>query len=430
MRVVSLRTMEAAVADEIEAQAIVAPVAAPTRPGAFAPLRHRNYRLLWSGLIVSNTGGWMQFTALGYLMDQLTRAPVYLGLLGVTQAVPRLLFAFLGGVLADRMDRRRVLLVTNTISMASALALAILTALQLIQVWHLLVIAGFNSLIHSFDMPARQSWTPNLVGDRELLQAVTLNSMAFNGAGIFGPALAGVVISVAGTDAAFFLNAASYVAVIAALLAMRMPAYVAEGRVSLGEDIREGLAMVARHRSVLVLLLIVAALSFFGRPYIRLMPAVAREVLRIGPEGLGILQAAPGVGTILTVFLIGWTSARMHSGTMLLGAAFTMGVMVTLFGLSTSFPLSVALLVAVGLGQSVAMATASTLLQTTIPAGARGRAMGLFGTVAFGMMALGTLPAGAIAEVFGLEWGLALGGVVLMVVIAGCALFAPWIRRL
>ncbi|MGH2626964.1 MAG: MFS transporter, partial [Anaerolineales bacterium] len=224
--------------DEVEAQRITVPTAAAARPGAFAPLRHRNYRLLWSGLLVSNTGGWMQFTALGYLMDQLTRAPVYLGLLGVTQAVPRLLFAFLGGVLADRMDRRRVLLATNIISMVSALALAILTALRLIQVWHLLVIAGFNSLIHSFDMPARQSWTPTLVEDRELLQAVSLNSMAFNGAGIFGPALAGVLISLAGTAAVFFVNAATYVAVIAALLAMRMTAHAAEGRMSLGEDIR------------------------------------------------------------------------------------------------------------------------------------------------------------------------------------------------
>ncbi len=422
--------METAVADEIEAQTIAVPAAAPQRPGAFAPLRHRNYRLLWSGLVVSNTGGWMQFTALGYLMDQLTRAPVYLGLLGVTQAVPRLLFAFLGGVLADRMDRRRVLFATNVLSMVTALALTVLTALRLIEVWHLLVIAGFNSLIHSFDMPARQSWTPTLVEDRELLQAVSLNSMAFNGSGIFGPALAGILISVAGTASAFFVNAASYVAVIAALLAMRVPAYAAEGRVSLGQDIREGLAMVARHRSVLMLLLIVAALSFFGRPYIRLMPAVAREVLRIGPEGLGVLQAAPGVGTVLAVFMIGWTSARMASGTMLLGAAFAMGVMVTLFGLSSSFPLSVALLVATGLGQSVAMATASTLLQTTISPGARGRAMGLFGTVAFGMMALGTLPAGAAADLYGLPLALSGGGILLMAIIVAVALAVPSLRRL
>lgn len=422
--------MNIAVSDEMEAQAIAAPLAAPSRPGAFTPLRQRNYRLLWSGLIVSNTGGWMQFTALGYLMDDLTRAPIYLGLLGVTQAIPRLLFAFLGGVMADRVDRRAVLIITNLIAMGSALTLAVLTTMRLVEVWHLLVIAGFNSLIHSFDMPARQSLTPSLVEERQILQAISLNSMAFNGAGIFGPALAGVVISLAGAQTAFFINAASYLAVIWALLAMRMPRFVAEGRVSLGEDIREGLALVVRHRAVLVLLLIVAALSFLGRPYIRLMPAVAREVLGVGPEGLGLLQAAPGMGTVLAVFAISWSSARMQSGAMLLAAAFAMGVVVTLFGFSTSFPLSVGLLVAVGLGQSVAMATANTLLQTSVAPGARGRAMGLFGTVAFGMMALGTLPAGAVADFYGLNWALGLGGIILMVLISVVALTAPWIRRL
>ncbi len=422
--------MRTAVPDSAPDGVLAQTIVPPARPGAFAPLRHRNYRLLWSGLIVSNTGGWMQFTALGYLMDDLTRAPIYLGLLGVTQAVPRLLFAFLGGVMADRVDRRSVLLVTNVIAMASALTLAVLTALRLIEVWHLLVIAGFNSLIHSFDMPARQSLTPSLVGDREMLQAISLNSMAFNGAGIFGPALAGILISLAGAEGAFFVNAATYLAVIWALLVMRMPRFVAEGRVSLGEDIREGLALVVRHRAVLVLLLIVAALSFLGRPYIRLMPAIAREVLRVGPEGLGLLQAAPGMGTVVAVFLIGWSSARMQSGAMLLSAAFAMGVMVTLFGFSASFPVSVGLLIAVGLGQSVAMATANTLLQTSVAPGARGRAMGLFGTVAFGMMALGTLPAGAVADLYGLSWALALGGIVLMVIIGGVALAAPWIRRL
>jgi len=171
-------------------------------------------------------------------------------------------------------------------------------------------------------------------------------------------------------------------------------------------------------------------LSFFGRPYIRLMPAVAREVLQVGPEGLGALQAAPGAGTFLAVFVIGWSVARVARGRLLLVAAFAMGAMVTLFGLSKSFPLSVALLVAIGLGQSVAMATANTLMQTTVTPGQRGRAMGLFGTVAFGMMALGTLPAGALAEWLGLSWSLALGGVVVMAVMLLLALAAPTISRL
>lgn len=416
--------MKGVVSDEI------ATPAAAERLTPFAPLRHRNFRLLWTGLVVSNAGGWMQFTALGYLIDQLTRAPVYLGVLGLVQAVPRLLFAFLGGVLADRMDRRVVLFTTNVIAMVSSAVLGLLTLLGIVQVWHLLVIAAFNSLVMSFDMPSRQSMTPSLVAEGEVLQAISLNSLAFNGSSVFGPAVAGIVISLVGTSGAFFLNAVSYLAVIWALVAMRLPAFRAAAGISFGQDIREGLQLLSRHRAVLILLGVVAVLSFFGRPYIRLMPAVAREVLDVGPEGLGVLQAAPGAGTFLAVFIIGWSAARVARGRLLLVAAFAMGAMVTLFGLSTSFPLSVALLVAIGLGQSVAMATANTLMQTTVTPGQRGRAMGLFGTVAFGMMALGTLPAGALAEWLGLSWSLALGGVVVMAVMLLLALAAPTISRL
>lgn len=418
--------MRAAVADEL---AELPPVV-PPRPTPFAPLRHRNFRLLWTGLVISNTGGWMQFTALGYLMDQITLSPVFLGILGLVQAVPRLFFAFLGGVLADRIDRRRVLLTTNVIVMISSTILGLLTLADLVRVWHVLVIAAFNSFVQAFDMPARQSLTPSLVGEEQMLQAISLNSLAFNGSGVFGPALAGVIIALIGTHGAFFLNAASYLAVIWALTALRLPAFVASRRVSFGQDIREGLSLLTRHRVVLVLLSLVAVISFFGRPYIRLMPAVAREVLRVGPEGLGILQASPGMGTFLAVFVAGWSTGRVARGALVLGAAFTMGAMVTLFGLSTSLPLSVALLIVVGLGQSVAMASANTLVQTTVAAGQRGRAMGLFGTVAFGMMGLGTLPAGALAEWIGLPWSLALGGVVLMGVVLIVAAAVPAVRRL
>ncbi len=416
----------AVVADDIDA----VPAVVPERLAPFGPLRHRNFRLLWTGLVVSNAGGWMQFTALGYLMDQLTRAPVYLGILGLVQAVPRLLFAFLGGVLADRVDRRQVMLITNLIAMTSAFLLAVLTWLRLIQVWQLLAIAAFNSLILSFDMPARQSLTPSLVGESEMLQAITLNSLAFNGSSVFGPAIAGVVISLVGTHGAFFVNAVSFLAVIWALVALQLPAFVPEKVASLREDFREGLALLARHRVLLILLGLVGVMSFFGRPYIRLMPAVAREVLHVGPGGLGILQAAPGAGTFLAVFITGWSTGRLAQGRLLLIAAFAMGAMVTLFGLSTSFPLSVVVLVGIGLGQSVALATANTLVQTTVAPGQRGRAIGLFGTVAFGMMALGTLPVGAFAEWFSLSWALALGGIVVMIAMLSVALASPAVSRL
>jgi MFS family permease len=396
---------------------------------ALAVLRLRDFRLLWSGLFVSHVGSWMQFTALGYLIDDLTRAPVYLGLLGLVQAVPRLLFAFLGGVVADRFDRRMVLVVTNAALMLSALWLGLLAVMGRIQVWHVLVIGAFNSFANSFDMPARQSMVPSLVGERDLMAAVSLNSMAFNGSGIIGPSVAGVVIAAVGPAGCFFANALSYVAVLAALLRMRVPPQRSPARASVARDIRDGLALLVRHRHVLTVLGLVAAVSFFGRPYIRLMPALAREVLTVGPQGLGVLQAAPGLGTVLAVLVIG-ALGDVPRGRLLLRAAAAMGALVVLFGLSRWFLLSVVLLVAVGTAQAVALAAANTVLQTTVRPEQRGRIMGLYGMVTFGMFALGTLPVSALAGEVGVGAALALGGAVVVAVVAVVALLTPQVARL
>jgi MFS family permease len=396
---------------------------------AFAVLRLRDFRLLWSGLFISHAGSWMQFTALGYLIDDLTRAPVYLGVLGLVQAVPRLLFAFLGGVAADRLDRRVVLLVTNATLMLSATLLGLLAVTGRIQVWHVLAIGAFNSLANAFDMPARQSMVPSLVGERHLMAAVSLNAMAFNGSGIIGPSVGGVVIATVGVAGCFFANALTYIAVLAALLCMRVPPQRGQARESVGQDIREGLALVGRHPHVLAVLGLVAVVSFFGRPYIRLMPALAREVLRVGPQGLGVLQAAPGVGTVLAVLVIGALGDAAR-GRLLLRAGAAMGALVVLFALSRWFPLAVALLVAVGTAQAVALAAANTVLQTTVRPEQRGRIMGLYGMVTFGMFALGTLPVGALAGAVGVGAALALGGAVVVAAVGLVALAAPQVARL
>ncbi|MDR7537738.1 MAG: MFS transporter [Armatimonadota bacterium] len=413
---------------------LTAAASAP-RPGAgawsaFALLRHRNYRLLWSGMLVSQTGSWMQFVALGYLVDRLTHAPIYLGLLGVSQALPRLLFAFIGGVVADRLDRRRILLATNLTMMASATLLAVLAAADRIQVWHVLLIGAFNSFIQSFDVPSRQSLVPTLVAEGELMRAVSLLTMAFNGSGIFGPSLGGVVIAAVGEAGCFSVNALSYVAAVVALLRMEVPPRDRGSRESIGEDIREGLGLLARNRHLLVVLGLVAVISFFGRPYIRLMPAYAREVLHVGPRGLGVLQAAPSVGTILAVLVVGAVAGTARKGQLLLGAAFATGALVALFGASRWFTLSAALLVLAGTSQAVAQAAANTLLQTSVGADQRGRMMGLYSMVTFGMFALGTLPLGALAGWIGVGAALTLGGAVVALVVGLLATFGRGIARL
>lgn len=381
-------------------------------------------------MLVSQTGSWMQFIAQGYLVDQLTRAPIYLGLLGFTQAIPRFMFAFFGGVAADRLNRRRVLLITNALLMASAVILWFLAYTRRIEVWHILALAALNSTTSSFDVPARQSLVSQLVGDRELMSALSLQSMANNGSGIFGPSLGGVVIAAIGVVGCFFVNALSYIGVFAALLLMEIPVHASAARESVREDIREGLGLLVRHRHLLALLGVVAVLSFFGRPYVRLMPAVAREVLGVGPTGLGLLQSAPAVGTILAVFVVNAIGDSVRKGRLVIGAGIAAGTMVSLFGLSTVFALSLGLLVLVGIGQSIAFAAANTLVQTTVQPEQRGRMMGLYNMLAFGMFALGTLPMGALGGVIGVGHALTVGGVIVVVVLGALGVWYPRVTRL
>lgn len=402
----------------------------PARGRAFRPLRNRDFRLLWSGLVVSQTGNWMQFIALGYLIDQLTQAPIYLGLLGVSQAIPRLLFAFVGGVAADRLDRRRVLVVTNAIMMGSAIVLWLLAYTERIAVWHILIIGAFNSLTQSFDAPARQSLIPSLVPERELMQAVSLTSVAFNGAGIFGPSLGGVIIAAVGVKGCFFINAVSFVAVFLALFLMEFTDTTSGQDSSIADDMREGVQVLLEHRALLVILATVAILSFFGRPYVRMMPAYAREALHTGPTGLGILQAGPSVGTVLAVFVVGALADAVPKGRLMQDAAIASGVLVVLFGLSRWFWVSFALLVLMGLAHSIAQASANTLLQTTAQPHQRGRMMGIYSMTVFGMFALGTLPTGALGGVVGIGPALAIGGAAVVVLVGLLVRRAPAIGRL
>ncbi len=392
-----------------------APLARP-RISAFAPLRHRDFRLLWTGLIVSNTGSWMQFVALGYLVDRLTQSPLYLGILAATQAVPRLLFSLIGGTVADRVNRRRLLVGTNLFLMTTATALALLTAAGRIQIWQVLLIGALNSLAQSFDMPGRHSMVPSLVGEHEVLAAVSLNSVAFNGAGIFGPSLGGVLIAALGEAGCFFVNAASYLAVLLALWQMRVPRPEAEGRVRVSEDVREALGLLRQHRSLLLFLGAVLVLSFFGRPYVRMMPTFAREQLHVGATGLGLLQSAPGVGTLFSVLLIARLSGSRGKGSLLGGGMLVFGAAVTMFGLARQPWSALLLLVVIGMVQALALSSANTLVQLTTPPYARGRLMGLYSMVTFGGFALGSLPVGAAADLIGVGRALSVGGVVVMLI--------------
>ncbi len=392
---------------------VAVPVATP-RVHAFAPLRHRDFRLLWAGLVISNSGSWMQFVALGYLVDRLTQSPLYLGVLAVSQAVPRLLFSVVGGAVADRADRRWLLFATNLFLTVTALVLTVLTLTGRIQIWEILVLSALSSAAQSFDMPARHSLVPVLVEEREVLSAISLNSVAFNGAGVLGPSLGGVVIALAGEAGCFFLNAVSFFAVLAALLVMApLPKTVTVGA-RFVEDVREGFRLLRTSPRLLLFLSSVAWLSFFGRPYIRMMPTVAREVLHVKATGLGLLQSAPGVGTICSALLMGWLSGS-GKGILLVLAMLLFGISVAAFGFVQWFWAALALLVLIGLTQALAMSIANALIQLSVPAHVRGRIMGLYGLVAFGGFALGSLPVGALAGWIGIGPALSAGGIVVVI---------------
>ncbi len=386
--------------------------------GALRPLRHRDFRLLWAGLVVSNTGTWMQFVAVGYLVDRLTLSPFYLGVLALAQAVPRFLFAPLGGALADRWDRKALLYWTNAALLASAVVLAVLTVTGWVRVWHVMLLAGLNSALQSFDMPARHSWIPSLVEEDEVLQAVTLNSVAFNGAGIVGPSLGGVVIAAGGEASCFLLNAVSYAGVLAALRGMgAAPPPQPAGR-SVLEEVQEAVRLVRGDHTVATVLVAVAALNFLGRPYFRLMPAFAREALHTDAVGLGLLQAAPGVGTLLAPWYVTATQGG-GEGRLLYRSMLALGACVALVGLSHQVGWALLLLVAAGLFQSAALSSANALVQTAVEPGMRGRVMGLYSVTAFGMFTLGTFPFGVLAEWAGTPVAITAGG--------GLTVAAAWV---
>jgi MFS family permease len=368
----------------------------------------------------------MQFVAIGYLIDRLTLSPFYLGLLALCQAVPRLLFGVVGGTLADRWDRRALLFWTNGFLAASALMLTLLTVTGVVEVWHVIAISTLNSLVMSLDMPARHSMVPGLVDEDEVLQAVSLNSVAFNGAGVLGPSLGGVLIAVAGESGCFAVNTLSYAGVLVALARMSPAARretAADSRVF--EDVREGFALLRTNGVVLLVLLSVAVLNFFGRPYFRLMPAFAREALHTDSTGLGLLHAAPGLGTVLSAWYV-WRVGGGSRGLLLSSATIVFGICVILFAASPVLWLALILLVATGLFQSVAMSSANALVQTSVEPRMRGRVMGLYSMTAFGMFALGSFPFGVLAEFVGVPPALALGGALTAVV---ALILRPRLRR-
>lgn len=375
------------------------PVARVGWARAFAAFQHRNYRLFFGGQAVSMVGTWLHMVAEGWLVYQLTNSAFLLGFVRFVHTIPITLLTLVGGAMADRVSKRRVLVVTQTLAMGLALILAGLVYFDLVRVWHVAVLGLVFGIVHAFDIPARQSFVVEMVGKDDLMNAIALNSSLFNGTRVIGPALAGLLIGLIGLTGCFLVNGLSFLAVIGAYLLMRVPPHRAPAtQQSIWHANLEALRFVRGQRRIRTLLVLVMLAGVFGWPYTVLMPAFARDVLHIGATGFGYLMAANGLGALGGALTLAGLGDRVPRRWLIFGGLIGFAVFLLGFALSTNAWLSALLLAGSGWFLLVFFATANTLVQLDTPDGLRGRVMGIYALAFIGMSPLGSLLIGTLAR--------------------------------
>ena len=396
----------------------------PSRvPAMFRALRYRNYRLFFSGQLISLIGTWMQTVAQSWLVYRLTGSSLLLGLVGFAGQIPVFLLAPIGGMVADRKSRYRIIIATQTSAMLLAFVLSALTLLGHIKVWEIMALASLLGLVNAFDIPARQAFVIEMVGPQVLINAIALNSAIFNGARILGPAVAGITVAAIGEGWCFFANGVSYIAVIAGLLLMTVTPRPSprQGRRSALESLLEGFHWVARTGPIRALLLLLGLVSLTGMPYMVLMPIFADRILHSGARGLGLLMGASGVGALIGTLALAARHGVSGLGRWVMFAAMGFGTSLVLFSMSHSFWLSMLLVMPAGFSMILQMASSNTLIQTMVPDELRGRVMAVYSMMFMGMAPFGALLAGAIAQHVGAPLTVRLGGIISL---AGGAVFA------
>jgi MFS family permease len=392
-------------------------------------LRHRDFRLLWCGLVISAIGTWMQIVAQALLVLDLSHgSALALGLVSLAQAAAFLVFALVGGAVADRVDKRRLLIGTQTLSLSFAALLGVLTACHVVAVWMVVILAFLQGASLSFDQPARAALVPELVPKDELFNAVSLQSIVFTGASTVGPALAGFGLAFIGYAGNFFANAVSYLGVIAALIAMRVPAIAGPMRTASPRAIREALATVRADAALPALMGVFGALLFFGPSATVLIPVMGKEVLHLDAEHIGILFSASGVGAVVGGLCLASLRNPAHKARIVLAGACLWAAALCAFAVSRSFSSSVLTLILVGLFQVGVSATTITLLQTRVPHQMRGRVMSLNTLLIMGVRPLGDFPAAALIAGIGAP-PTAIASAVLVAVIAIGVALRPAVRN-
>jgi MFS family permease len=374
-------------------------------------LRHRNFQLFFGGQLISLIGTWMQSVAQSWLVYRLTGSALLLGSVGFASQIPVFLFSPLGGIAADRINRRYVIIATQISSMLLAFILAALTLSHRVQVWHVFVLAGLLGVVNAFDIPGRQSFLVEMVGKEDLMNAIALNSSMFNGARVIGPAIAGILVAKIGEGWCFLGNALSYIAVIIGLLLMKVQSPVRAAMASPLEHIMEGFRFVNHTAPIRALLLLLGLVSLVGMPYVVLMPIFADQILHGGARGLGILMGATGVGALLGALTLAFREGVKGLGRWVAWCCAGFGTSLVVFALSHNFWVSVILLLPVGYFMMLQMSSSNTLIQVMVPDALRGRVMAVYSMMFMGMAPIGALFGGAMAERLGAPITVAIGGV-------------------
>jgi MFS family permease len=411
-------------------ESVAKPVISSRLQETFAAMKHYNYRLWFSGQVVSLVGTWMQSTAQGYLIYQLTGSPAYLGLVGFMGGLPAWLFTLFGGVIADRISRRNLMVITQSVMLVLAFILAALTFTKAVQPWHIIVLAFLLGVANAFDAPARIAFVTELVSREDMTNAIALNSTMFNIATVVGPSVAGLTYAAFGPAWCFTLNGISFIAVIVALLFMRIkPIIQPPQRATVMADLREGLRYVFSHSLILSLIGSIGLVSIFGIGMLTLLPAWATDILHGDVTTNGWLVSARGFGSLVSALMLAYLGSRKNRGKLWTLGAFIMPVMLFIFAWIRWLPLALVALLGVGWSFMMIMNNSNAMMQSHVPDHLRGRVMSVYTLVFFGAMPLGSLFAGTFAQKFNEPLTVMVGAVVLMILAISAWIFLPEIRR-
>lgn len=381
----------------------------------FSALYYRDFRFFLFGQFISLSGTWMQSVAQGWLVYSLTKSPFYLGLVAAAGSLPILLFALLGGMVADRFMKRNLLLLTQALSIIPALLLGILTDLNLITVWQVALLATLLGVVNAFDIPARHAFLIEIVGREHLLNAIAVHSAAFHSARIIGPVIAGITIAYMGLPACFYLNALSFVAIIFALSKMRAKGNIKMGSKGFFKEFTEGIQFMKSKPEIYRIILLIAVFSLISLPYISLLPVFAVDVLHAGPEGLGFLVGATGAGALSAALILAFRGGVKEEIRFLSLSSLCFSASLFVFSISKIFPLSMVALLFVGWGMVSFLATSNSLIQLLVPDGLRGRVMSVYTLVFLGLTPIGNSLIGTLADTIGTTKAVSISAVICIV---------------